>query len=145
LLVVSAISLAILWGFYGFRYRARSSGLALNPPLAQFVQGLSRPREVRLLTTVAKWQLLPDSYLYGLADVRIMSDFYSSFLLGQVYPHGMWFYFPMAFAIKSTLSFLTLLGVTVGAIAVEGCARGARSSFSPFRRRFTWLWPWAPA
>jgi hypothetical protein len=24
-------------------------------------------------------------------------------------------------------------------------ARGARSSFSPFRRRFTWLWPWAPA
>ena len=59
-----------------------SSRLALNPPLAQFVQGLSRPREVRLLTTVAKWQLLPESYLYGLADVRIMSDFYSSFLLG---------------------------------------------------------------
>lgn len=34
LLVVSAISLAILLGFYAFRYRARSSGLALNPPLA---------------------------------------------------------------------------------------------------------------
>ena len=119
LVVVSAIALAILWASYGFRYQARAEGRHLNPALAEFVRDLSRPREVRLLQTVAHFHLLPESYIYGLADVRIMSDFYSSFLLGKVYPHGVWFYFPVAFAIKSSLSFLILLLVAIWAIATR--------------------------
>ena len=31
------------------------------------------------------------------------------FLLGTLYPHGRWFYFPVVFVIKSTLGFLALL------------------------------------
>ncbi|MGZ4789772.1 MAG: glycosyltransferase family 39 protein [Terriglobales bacterium] len=119
LVVISAISLTILWGLYGFRYKARPAGRELNPPLAEFVQGLSRPHDVKLLQTVAHYKLLPESYIYGLADVRIMSDFYSSFLLGKVYPHGVWFYFPLAFAIKSSLSFLILLLISIVAIAAR--------------------------
>jgi hypothetical protein len=109
LVVISAVSLAVLWAFYGFRYAARPAGMTMNPPAAEFFQGLSRPHEVHLLSTVASWKLLPESYLYGLADVRIMSDFYTSFLLGKIYPHGVWFYFPATIAIKSTLPFLLLL------------------------------------
>jgi hypothetical protein len=109
LVVVSAISITILWSFYGFRYAARPDGLQLNPPLAQYSQQLSRSHEIRLLTAVAHWHLLPESYIYGLADVRIMSDFYTSYIFGKVYPHGVWFYFPAAFVIKSTLTFLILL------------------------------------
>jgi tetratricopeptide (TPR) repeat protein len=45
-----------------------------------------------------------------------MSDFYTSFLLGRIYPHGVWFYFPVAFAIKSSLTFLILLAVTLWAL-----------------------------
>jgi len=119
LVVVSAIGITILWASYGFRYQARAEGRQLNPPLAEFVQGLSRPHDVRLLQTVARFHLLPESYIYGLADVRIMSDFYSSFLLGKVYPHGVWFYFPFAFAIKSSLSFLILLLIAIWAIAAK--------------------------
>lgn len=119
LVVISAMALIILWAAYGFRYQARAEGRQLNPPLAEFVQGLSRPRDVRLLQTVARFHLLPESYIYGLADVRIMSDFYSSFLLGKVYPHGVWFYFPVAFSIKSSLSFLILLLVAIWAIATR--------------------------
>jgi dolichyl-phosphate-mannose--protein O-mannosyl transferase len=78
LVVVSIIALAVLWGFYGFRYQARPGNLQLNPPFAENVQQLSRPHEVRLLGVVANWHLLPESYLYGLADVRIMSDAYTS-------------------------------------------------------------------
>jgi len=115
--VISAVALTILWASYGFRYQARSEGRQLNPPLADFVQTLSRPREARLLQAVARFHLLPESYIYGLADVRIMSDFYTSFLLGKIYPHGVWFYFPVAFAIKSSLSFLILLLVAIWAIA----------------------------
>lgn len=38
-----------------------------------------------------------------------MSDFYTSYLFGRIYPHGIWYYFPAAFAIKSTLPFLFFL------------------------------------
>jgi 4-amino-4-deoxy-L-arabinose transferase-like glycosyltransferase len=117
LVLVSGISVGVLWASYGFRYRARGEGLQLNPPFSEFVQGLSRPHDIRLLSTVARWRLLPESYIYGLADVRIMSDFYSSYLFGKVYPKGVWFYFPAAFAIKSTLTFLLLLLLAAWAIA----------------------------
>jgi tetratricopeptide (TPR) repeat protein len=119
LVAISAISVTILWGAYGFRYQARAEGRQLNPPLTQFVGTLSRPREVRLLENVARFHLLPESYIYGLADVRIMSDFYASYLLGKDYPHGVWFYFPVAFAIKSSLSFLLLLLIAIWAIATR--------------------------
>ena len=117
LVAISAIALTILWASYGFRYQARAEGRPINPPLSEFVQGLSRPHDIRLLQVVARFHLLPESYIYGLADVRIMSDFYASFLLGKVYPHGVWFYFPFAFAIKSSLSFLILLLIAIWAIA----------------------------
>jgi len=77
---------------------------------------------------VARFHLLPESYIYGLADVRIMSDFYTSFLLGKVYPHGVWFYFPVAFVIKSSLSFLLLLLITIFAILARRLTAGAKSS-----------------
>ena len=48
LIVISVIAVAVLWGFYGFRYQARPSGMQLNPPLADFMQGLSRAHEVKI-------------------------------------------------------------------------------------------------
>jgi 4-amino-4-deoxy-L-arabinose transferase-like glycosyltransferase len=117
LVVISAISITLLWAAYGFRYAARPDGRQVNPPLASAIHSLSRAREVRLLETVARFKLLPESYLYGLADVRFMSDFYTSYLLGKIYPHGIWYYFPVAFVIKASLAFLLLLALAVWAIA----------------------------
>ena len=119
LVVVAAISLTVLWGFYGFRYAARPAGLDLNPTSAEYLQQLSRPNEAKLLTTIAHYHMLPESYIYGLADVRMIADFYSSYVLGKTYPHGVWFYFPLAMAIKSTVPFLVLLGITIWAIATR--------------------------
>ena len=123
LAVITAVSLTLLWGSYGFRYAARPAGLQLNPTSAEYIAQMSRPREAKLLATIARFRLLPESYIYGLADVRMMDDFYSSFLLGKTYPHGVWFYFPIAILIKSTLSFLILLGIAVWAIATRKLAR----------------------
>lgn len=123
LAIITVMSLAILWAFYGFRYAARPSGLQLNPPSAAFFASLSRPREAKLLATVAHFHLLPESYLYGLADVRTMDDFYSSYLLGKVYPHGVWFYFPFAILIKSTLAFLILLAIAIWAVSTRKLQR----------------------
>jgi 4-amino-4-deoxy-L-arabinose transferase-like glycosyltransferase len=123
LAAATAISLLVLWGFYGFRYAARPPGLELNPPSSEYIAQLVRPREAKLLASVARYHLLPESYIYGLADVRMMDDFYSSFLLGKTYAHGVWFYFPFAIAIKSTLSFLVLVGIALWAIATRKLTR----------------------
>jgi len=123
LAVITAVSLTVLWAFYGFRYAARPAGLQLNPSSADYISQLSRPHEAKLLAAVARYHLLPESYIYGLADVRVMDDFYSSFLLGKTYPHGVWFYFPFAIAIKSTLAFLILMGIAIWAIAARRLTR----------------------
>jgi hypothetical protein len=105
---ITLIGLVILWSFYGFRYQARPDGLQLNPPLAEYIKGLE-PHETWTISTLARWRVLPESYLYGLADVRLTANFYTSYVLGKIYAHGVWFYFPIAFLIKSTVGFLVLL------------------------------------
>jgi len=129
LAAITVISLVVLWAFYGFRYAARPAGLELNPTSAQYISQLSRPREAKLLAAVARFHLLPESYIYGLADVRMMDDFYSSFLLGKTYPHGVWFYFPFAILIKSTLAFLIALGIAIWAIATRRMSRWRETLF----------------
>jgi dolichyl-phosphate-mannose-protein mannosyltransferase/tetratricopeptide repeat protein len=118
LVAVTVIAVAVLWSFYGFRFQARPNGSQLNPPLAEYVQGL-KPREALIVSTMARWHVLPESYLYGLADVRLTADYYTSYVLGKIYAHGVWFYFPVAFVIKSTLGFLALLLLAVAAIATR--------------------------
>lgn len=118
LVAVTVVALAVLWAFYGFRYQARPGGLQLNPPLAEYVQGL-KPHEAWVVSTAASWRVLPESYLYGMADVRLTADFYTSYVLGKTYAHGVWFYFPVVFVIKSTLGFLALLLLTAAAVATR--------------------------
>src|SRR5437867_6179009 len=112
------IAVGVLWASYGFRFAARPDGLQLNPGFAEYI-GQLKPVEAYLVSFAALWHLLPESYLYGLAAVRLSAETYTSFVLGTVYPHGVWFYFPVTFVIKSTLAFLVLLGISVFAIATR--------------------------
>lgn len=110
------IAIGVLWAFYGFRYAARPGGLEIQPPLTQFVRGLT---EERALLALARAHVLPESYIYGLADIRVMEGSFTSFLFGKIYPHGVWHFFPAVFAIKSTLPFLILLALAVLAVATH--------------------------
>lgn len=105
------IAVTILWGCYGFRYAARPPGRALNPAMSEYLRQVPQPRAAQLLGLMTQWRLLPESYLYGLADLSLVNDAYDSYLFGKVYPHGVWFYFPGVILIKSTLPFLVLLGL----------------------------------
>ena len=116
--LITLIGWAVLWSFYRFRYDARPNGLQLNPPLAEYIKGLE-PHEAWPISTMARWHILPESYLYGLADVRLTANYYTSYLLGKVYAHGVWFYFPVAFLIKSTIGVLALLLLSLGVIAAR--------------------------
>ena len=118
LALITLIGFAVLWSFYGFRYSARPTGLQLNPPLVDYVQGL-KPAEAWPISVMARLHVLPESYLYGLADVKLTANYYTSYVLGKVYAHGVWFYFPVAFLIKSTLGVLALLTLSLIAIATR--------------------------
>ena len=114
--LISLIGWAVLWSFYGFRYNARPGSLQMNPPLAEYIKGLE-PHEAWPISTMARFHVLPESYLYGLADVRLTANYYTSYVLGKVYAHGVWFYFPVAFLIKSTIGVLALLLLSLVVVA----------------------------
>jgi hypothetical protein len=124
LAVIAVVSVTILWAFYGFRYKARPGNLEITPPTAAFLEGLHQPLQARLIGFAERHHLLPESYLYGLTDVATLShEGRPAYLLGKLYPEGRWFYFPVAFAIKSTLGFLLLL-----VLALLVVAKGIRGS-----------------
>ena len=73
--------------------------------------------------------LLPESYLYGLVDVKLTANYYTSYVLGKVYAHGVWFYFPVAFLIKSTVGVLALFLLSLFVIATRRLKRGREILF----------------
>ena len=50
-----------------------------------------------------------------------------TFILGHPYPHGVWFYFPILFLLKSPLAFLGLLGLALGVGLIAKSRREAPS------------------
>jgi len=115
MVIAGAITVAVMWIGYGFRYSARPEAMQINPPLASTLGNLS-PAEGKAVTLMARWKLLPESWLFGLADVRSVANTWPSYIFGNVYAHGVWFYFPVAFVIKATLTtliFVPLLGYAI--------------------------------
>jgi hypothetical protein len=126
-LAASAIAIVVLWAFYGFRYAARPGGMQLSPSLAEYAGGL-KGMERHVYLALARWHILPESYLYGMVDVRLISDSFSTYIFGKVYARGVWFYFPAAFIIKSTAAFMSLILLAGFAIAT-GKLRARREIF----------------
>lgn len=54
----------------------------------------------------------PVIYLRGVFWV-LLSGVRPTFILGRSYPHGVWFYFPVVFGLKSALAFLLLLPLSL--------------------------------
>lgn len=122
LALIAVIGWLVLWSFYGLRYTARPEGLQLNPPLTEYVKGLE-PYQAWPISTAARWHILPESYLYGLVDVKLTANYYTSYVLGKVYAHGVWFYFPIAFLIKSTVGVLALFLLSLGVVVTRRLKR----------------------
>jgi hypothetical protein len=60
-------------------------------------------------------------YLRGVGLVALTSS-RPSFILGHAYPHGVWFYYPIVFVLKTPIGFLALLLLSLG-LAVAGRKR----------------------
>lgn len=103
--VVVAVAVAVLWAGYGFE--------------VGWVEGWPLP--VPAATHVQIYRSLNEHYELG----------HPTFALGQVSSHGWWWYFPLAFAVKTPLPTL-LLGV---AALVAGLGRAASNAHRARRTR----------
>jgi 4-amino-4-deoxy-L-arabinose transferase-like glycosyltransferase len=115
---ITVLAIAILWAFYGFRYAARPAGLALNPTLREYAAPLTGMNSW-VIGHFANWRLLPESYLMGLTDIHYGTLRYPIFLLGHDYPHGVWWYFPVALSIKTSLGLIGLV-LLAGVALIRG-------------------------
>jgi hypothetical protein len=109
LAAILAISMAVLWSMYGFRFAARPAGLNVNPPLPEFVQQMGH-NSSGIVLLMDRLHLLPESYLYGLSNISSVARI-PTYIFGTYYPSAQWFYFPSVFIVKSTLAFLILCGL----------------------------------
>ncbi len=126
--LMAVLAVIVLWAFYGFRYAARPTGLRLDPSLAQYVAPL-KPIESGTILFLARFHILPESWLFGLADVRRVSDFMPTFFLGKVYAHGIWVYFPTVLLIKLTLGSMGLMLMAAWAAATGRLRRPREAWF----------------
>jgi 4-amino-4-deoxy-L-arabinose transferase-like glycosyltransferase len=108
LAAIVVFAVAVLWAFYGFRYAARPAGLVMNPTLSEYAAPLTGLNGWTM-GHLANWRLLPESYLMGITDIHYAAQQYAIFLLGHDYPHGVWWYFPVALSIKTTLGLIGLV------------------------------------
>jgi hypothetical protein len=108
LIVVTSISVVVLWGFYNFRYAALPGAGSPADSLAPLLGGMQSRFGAAAIALAARYHLLPEAFLNGLAFFLTTAS-RPTYLLGERYLHGVWFYFPTVMVIKSTLGFLILL------------------------------------
>ncbi|MBB5328648.1 ArnT family glycosyltransferase [Tunturiibacter gelidoferens] len=113
LAIAVCVAFAVLWGCYGFRYAARPNGMVQNPDLASYLQDYAHVANPKPLRILARTHVLPEAYIWGLANTKLTEERDISYLFGTLRRHGTWLYFPAAILIKSTLPFLVLLVVAV--------------------------------
>jgi 4-amino-4-deoxy-L-arabinose transferase-like glycosyltransferase len=104
------------------RWRSLTKGIliaALVVYAVYFVLSWNEPTDsLGFLGTNVAAQLLrrllmpPWIYLRGLAIFTFTAK-PPAYILGHWYPHGVWFYFPLLFLLKSSLAFLFLLGLAM--------------------------------
>ena len=87
-------------------------------------------------------RMLMPAYLYlrGLVFFAFTSS-RPAFLLGHSYAHGVWFYFPVVFVLKSTLAFLLMLILALP-IALIWRRRRGDSPVIPADKQFHWRAVW---
>jgi len=116
---VLAGALAILWGFYFFRYPETRTGQDwFNRTLADKIRDVNTPFYHSVLEGMNATQIVPRAYLWGFADTvhaGMEGRLAPQLVFGRMYPRkGPKYFFPAMIAVKLPigLSVLTVLGLT---------------------------------
>ncbi len=113
-----------IWAVYGFRHSPTPAPIEQN----RFGPNASVAEHLPRLTAVVQWvdahRLLPNAYSYGFLLGREAGLERTAFLAGHFSDQGWWYYFPVAFLLKTPITVLLLAGA-----GLFFCAR--RSSRQP--------------
>lgn len=107
------VGVALLWSLYGFRYSALpKAGSSEIVSVERYISERARTDvndslSAHLVRGVARLHVLPESYVLGLADV-VASSSRNATIFNRNYATGKWFYFPIAFLVKSSIPLLVL-------------------------------------
>jgi Dolichyl-phosphate-mannose-protein mannosyltransferase len=112
--VFSVVVWALIWASFGFHYTAFAA--ATSGKDAFLGQVTEQPGVVGwCLSTARRFHLLPEAYIYGAGLTAQFASERAAFLNGHFSTTGWWWYFPYAFAVKTTIP-----AMTVGLLALAG-------------------------
>ena len=102
-ILLAAVTVYAVYFFLSWNQSSDSLSVLGDNPAALLLRRLLLPA----------WLFLRGLGMFALSSTR------PTFILGRAYSHGVWFYFPIVFLLKSTLSFLFMLLLTllVGVVA----------------------------
>ena len=101
------IALAVLWSAYGFRFEGIRGSGAYNHAWSDYGGGLT----IGAADWARRWHLLPEAWLQGFAHTAHFARGRPAFFMGEYGSTGWLLFFPVGFALKTTLPALVLLGL----------------------------------
>ncbi|MGO9526248.1 MAG: hypothetical protein ACLP0A_01590 [Verrucomicrobiia bacterium] len=111
------VSYATLWAIYSFRYAPTAAGTEQ----AQFATDVEAQHRLPRLTSLMQWvdehHLLPNVCAQGFLSVTAKAQLRPAYLFGEFSERGWWYYFPVAFLIKTPIAllFLSFIGLILWA------------------------------
>ena len=126
LCLAGLIALLVLWAFYGFRYSA-TPGIPATVEIDGLIRTVGKNGTHdsligKAFASIAAARVFPEAYLMGLADIIGNSVRYTR-VFGRMYPEGQWFFYPIAFSLKSSIPLLLLLPVGTVALWMDRSRR----------------------
>lgn len=110
LVAIPLIALSVLWVAYRFQ-DGRPEGFEFLPQVEEVLWDVKSPVAQVVISTLRTLHVVPESYLWGMADVaKAVANGRQTFLFGEVYRAGVWYFFPAVFLMKATLPMLLVLG-----------------------------------
>ena len=103
-----------IWSVYGFDYRAdildAKSEQEIEKTVFKWEENKAKSAVLnKALDSIRYFHILPESYIYGLYRFLSRADEgHAAFLMGEYSGHGWWYYFLMAFLIKTPIPVLYL-------------------------------------
>jgi len=113
--VAAAATFTAVWAIYAFRHAPSASAAWIF----NFTDAPSLRSQAPLLTGLGAWldahRILPNAFIQGFVYTQVSSQQMPGFLAGNISSDGWWYYFPIAFLIKtpSALIVLFIAGLVV--------------------------------
>jgi hypothetical protein len=114
-----AMAWTLIWAAYGFRFDGLRSAGGYNHPWSDYGTAFT----IRAAAWARDAHLLPDAWLQGFAHTAHFAAGRPAFFLGDYGTRGWLLFFPVAFAVKTTLPALALIALAAVALVTRNVKR----------------------